>query len=378
MNSMEFLFPPPRRGRPAFPVLLDANERVVELVSHYLASLAQSARGYSLATIDQYGKQLTYFCEFVAADDRYSRMQMDHVLASIPGGVIDQYHAWSRQHGREDSTIRNRDVILKGFFEWLTTSEAGKVRDSSGYEAGLKSAGGKRKMPRFVTKELVVSLLNGLHHESQRCLIHFVYDAGLRVSEVPRVTQADIEALGHWPDHLPYLPLLIRGSKGRGGRNIKERYSLISRAVYSRIRRYHNTPSYRFARCDGPKPAFLNTHRKPITARGIQKLVADASRRIGLPPRTISPHRLRHGTALTILQGEAGQDYLEKLVLIQMQFGHSSIRATEAYTHIPPSLFTQVQSSKELRTRFEEAQDIYDRTYLPLNKHKERRGRKRR
>lgn len=359
------------------PVLLDDNEEVVELVSHYLRTLAESAKGYSRQTLSLYGKQLTYFCEFLAADERYGKLSPDHVLATIPGGVIDQYLTHLRRGGLASSTIRTRDVILKGFFEWLTTSEAGKVRQSSGYEKGLKSSGGKRKMPRFVTKDQVLVLLSNLHNESQRCLLHFIYDTGLRVSEAPRVSKDAIDALEHWPKKFAYLPLLVRGSKGRGGDNIKERYTLVSRAVYSRIKRYHSTPSYRFAQVSEPKPAFLTTHRQPVKAKTLQKWVVDASRRAGFPARSISPHRLRHGTALSILQGEAGQDYLEKLVLIQMQFGHTNIRSTESYTNIPPSLFTAINEDEVIKARFEEAQDIYDRTYLPLRKHKERRGHQR-
>ncbi|HEY3486707.1 MAG TPA: tyrosine-type recombinase/integrase, partial [Gammaproteobacteria bacterium] len=213
-------------------------------------------------------------------------------MASIPGGVIDQYLAGLQRLGFQGNTVRNRDIILKGFFEWLTTGDAGKLRETSGYESGIKTPSGKRKMPRFVTKNQAIFLIISLYNESQRCVIHLMYDSGLRVSEVPRITKKDIDALDHWPEQFTYLPLLVRGSKGRGG--IKERYCLISRAVYSRIKRYHNTPDYRFARFDKHKPAFLNTQSNLLTAKAIQKMVLDANKRAGMQQPTVSPHRLRH------------------------------------------------------------------------------------
>lgn len=187
---MEFRIFFRKRGKFPLPVVFDGEERVCEHASHYLGSLVKSARGYSLQTINHYGKQLKYFFQYLAEDDRYSRMQIDHVVATIPSGVLDQYLAGLRNRKLANRTVRNRDAVLKGFFEWLTSSEAGKVRDASGYEGGLKSPGGKRKMPRFVTADHVVQLVQSLYHESQRCLIHFMYDAGLRVSEVPRILKS--------------------------------------------------------------------------------------------------------------------------------------------------------------------------------------------
>ena len=375
---VELLLSKPKKNRPVRAVLLDDNEQIVELVSHYLKTLVESAKGYSPKTIKLYGDNLRYLCEWLGADKAYGAMPLDHVLTTISRGVINQYLARLRQEGKEASTVRNRDIAYKGFFEWLTTAEAGKVRESSGYETGLNTVGGGvRKMPRFVTKDQVITLLSGLHNESERCAIHLIYDAGLRVSELPRIMKEDVDRLDHWPERLAYLPLLIRGSKGRGGNNIKERYTLISRAVYDRIKKYHNTPAYRFAQFNDAKPAFLNIKRQPLTPKAIQKAVTTAAKRAGFPPRTVSPHRLRHGTALTFLRSPDGHDYLEKLVLIQIQFGHGSINATEAYSRIPSSLFTQVDVDEEAKERFQEAQDIFDKTYLAIKNHKERRGRPR-
>jgi integrase/recombinase XerC len=231
-------------------------------------------------------------------------------------------------------------------------------------------------MPRFVTKEHVIALSKALHNESQRCLVHFMFDSGVRVSEVSRIRKADIDALDFWPEHMSYLPLLIRGSKARGGEPYKERYSLISRAVYSRIKRYHNTPKYRFSKSYDPdeKSAFLSVSGQVLTERAISKMLRDAAIRAGLNPRSISPHNLRHGAALNILRSEHGKDYLDKLVIIQKQFGHSQITSTEQYTQIPPNLYTQLNETAEIRTRFEEAQEVFDLTFLPQKNHREKRG----
>lgn len=360
-----------------FPVLFDEDEQIFELASRFLASLADSAKGFSEKTIGLYGKNLKYFGQYLRQVDRYDRLSLDQVVAALPPGALDQYFKHLEKDGIESATRRNRDVVLKKFFEWLTTSDADSARISSGYEAGLKTSAPKRKARRYVLPEQVIRLLGAFYHESQRCMVHAMYDTGVRVSEVPRILKEDVDALDHWPEDYAYLPLLIRGSKGRGNDNIKERYALMSRAVYSRIKRYHSTSEYRFARVKGPKPAFLNTSKAPITAKAIQRALEQARVRGGFNPRVISPHRLRHGTALTFLQGEFGRDYLERMVAIQTQFGHSSVRATEPYTDISPALFAQINGEPVVKVRFEQAQEIYEKTFLSKREHKERRGRKR-
>lgn len=374
---MELILASPRRGGFIRPALIDDNEQVVELVSHYLKVLIESAQGYSVNTIKLYGVNLRYLCEWLSAQSLYKGMPLDYVLRTIPIGIVNQYLSALRKSGLSDSTLKNRDVTFKGFFEWLTTAEAGRARIESGYEvrSNIQSIR-RRKKPRYVTKEQAVKVLKSLHSESQRCMVHFLYESGVRVSELERVRKSDFDMLEFWPAELAYLPLLVQGSKARGGRNIKERYVLISRAVYERVCRYHNSREFRLSSANRDGRAFLNTFKAPVSSKCIQKTIAAAAKRAGFLTGIVSPHRLRHGTALSILMGEDGQDYLEKLVLIQTQFGHADIATTEIYTCIPPALFTAMNGGKLATARFQEAQDIYERTYLPCRLKRNMRGRK--
>ena len=375
---MEFVLAIPPRGVLPRPALIDDNEQVVELVSHYLKTLTESAQGYSLQTIKLYGSNLRYLCEWISAQPSYKGMPLDFVLRTMPTGVVNQYLSFAKRAGLSDATSKNRDITYKGFFEWTTSADAGYARKDSGYEVrcNIRTVR-RRKKPRFVTKEQAIKLINSLYSESQRCLVHFLYDSGLRVSEIPRVKKTDIDLLDDWPEELAYLPLLVRGSKGRGGGNVKERYVLISRAIFERIKRYHNSREYLYSGWASHDYAFLNTFRRPITSKAIQKAIASAASRAGFMRGVISPHRLRHGTALSILLGDDGKDYLEKLVVIQTQLGHADIRTTEIYTCISPALFTKMNGGQLAKARFQEAQSVYEQTFQPARLKRDMRGRPR-
>lgn len=353
-----------------FPIIFDDDESIFELATKFLWEKAQNPRAYSSKTIELYAKNLKYFSQYLRGSDHYKSLSLDQIVSAMPAGVLNQYLRHERELGLGDATCRSRDVTLKLFFDWLTTNEAGRARQSSGYDTGLKTAAPKSKTRRYVLPDQVVRLLLALHHESQRCLIHVMYDVGLRVSEVPRIQKADVDALAEWSEDYAYLPLLVRGSKGRVAGNIKERYALISRAAYNRVTRYHSTLEYRAARVAGGQPAFLNTKGAPITTKAIQKSLAQAQRRAGFAPREISAHRLRHGTALSFLTGEFGANYLDKMVALKVQLGHSSVKTTEGYANIPPSMFMNIEGEPVVRLRYAQAQEIYDKTFLPRRHHR--------
>jgi integrase/recombinase XerC len=203
-----------------------------------------------------------------------------------------------------------------------------------------------------------------------------MYDTGIRVSELVRLSCNALPNESDWPDEVNYYPLLIPGSKPYDGSKFKYRFTIISRPMLARVRRYHSSARYTLVKGWGvfepEKPMFLTTHGRPLTIDSVQKAIKAAWTRQGGSEREMSPHRLRHGTAFSVLQSEFGKELLDKMLVLKSILGHSNISTTEIYSAIP---ITALQSLKGKRhVRFEEAQRIYEDTYLPERSHKERRG----
>ncbi|HGA2318597.1 TPA: tyrosine-type recombinase/integrase [Pseudomonas putida] len=351
------------------PVLFAKDGSIAELPSSYLKAKAETNK-HPLTVILLYADHLKGFCEHLEGLGVYQGYTIDDILCGISRSVISAYLVMLKGQGLESSYIRLRETIISGMFVWLASSEGGRVRESSGFEnSRLDTPKPKRKRPRYVTQEQVCNLLGGMYWESHRCAVHTLYDLGLRVSELVRVTKDDIDELESLPAELAYLPITVRGSKGRAG-DAKERTVIITRAVYARIKRYHNSARYRFASYKGVKPAFLNSFGKPITVKGIQKLIADAAKRAGFKSKTVSPHRLRHGTALTFLTGELGDDHIQKLILIKEQFGHELLSTTNIYAGVSPLLFVNELGERYVKPRYLEAKKVYEATYLSRSKEK--------
>ncbi|MFD4928735.1 tyrosine-type recombinase/integrase [Peribacillus butanolivorans] len=359
-------------------LFLDKHERVIEYPTLFINSRLNNAR-YSPQTVYQYSKVLKYFCCYLERNQ--PNISVDDSLRAIEGNFIDTYIKKMSYSGLKAATIRNRDAIIKEFMVWLTSEESGKARENSGYiESKLKSAKPSRCLPKYVVTEEVIRFLSYLHDENQRCLVHFLYDTGVRISEVPRMKLSDLPDLSKHPLEANYFKLHIEGSKGRGGQ-IKPRDTYVTRTMIERIHRLHqNNKVYLKAlvRYKKDMPLFLNVFGELLTNKAISDLIYKAKIRSEM---NIHAHRFRHGFAMSILASEMDNSLINKLVMIKEALGHEDIQTTQIYSSIAPQVIQKIRQENIdnlIPCRFEEAQRIYEETFKPQKNHKEKRGRSKR
>jgi integrase/recombinase XerD len=154
---------------------------IVELPTRWLRSLLCKPR-YSPLTVDQYGRSVTDFLKWLLEVERYSVHSLDIILKITTRRDLELWLKDRKAAGIKASTLRNREVAVKTFFDWLTTEEGSRVRtlDNTPYKTGkLISPPPEGRKPRFVTSEDMIRLLKGFHNEGERCLVHALYDTGL-------------------------------------------------------------------------------------------------------------------------------------------------------------------------------------------------------
>lgn len=358
-------------GKPAF-LFLDEEERVIELPTEYLRSLATSPKKSASGTLQRYAEKIRDLCSFLENHDVYGQLRVDDALKTLKMPAVSAFYKALQGAGLEASTVRLAEAAIRGFTNWLNSDEAKYVHGRPLYpeNAQYRTPAPTKRQPRYLTHVQVIELIQTLHYEAQRLAVHFIYDTGLRVSEVPRVRKSDLPDWRHYPDGQMYFPLVVKGSKGRGGK-FKERQTIITKALLARIARHHNTKAYlfNFDFEEKEKPALLNVFGETWTEDAIEALLARGRDRARLT--AASAHRLRHGTAYSVLKSEHGQTMLDNLVILQKMLGHSDIGTTEIYTGVPAPVIAQIRSNygqAEFQARFEEAQEIFDRTYLPEKK----------
>lgn len=368
--------------------VFDDNGKILPLISDYLSYEAKYER-IAFSSAGTYGRNLCYFLQYIRSRHDYDSNEMDDVFLTIPGFVIREYFTYlAREEGIKSGTIRNRDAIICAFIKYLCSPNEDRpaLRDEDPYRKGLISKPPKKEPVISCNLDELYILIESTTSERERSILQFLYDSGLRRIELTRVTLQDIQNISSFdkqefiakhtdtPVNSYYLPLYVHGAKGRRNET-KPRYTLITEATLKRIKKYHSSPLYkkhaRKIKKASDTPAFFNAEGSKFTPSAISKLLERVSERAikkGQISKSISAHKLRHGNAYSILQStDEGKDYLDRLVRVQKNFGHTNITTTEMYTSIPQDIYNSMCDEKgELLTRSEKMKRLVEMTQLKI------------
>lgn len=359
---------------------LDDLERIVELPTGFMKTKAGQ-----LATKSRpvYARRIRDLCQFLENHEVFRQVRVDLAIREMSLIVIEDFYRDREAFGLSSSTVRGYEITIREFCKWLTSAQSGYAMGRSLYEGQrFLTKSPATRLPRLTTVELVIALLKHMNFEEHRLVAHFVYDTGLRLSEVPRMRKSDIPDPLLYPRDTMYFPLFVSGSKGRGNQR-KPRTTIISRAMVSRLNKYHNSKQYiqHYRRHpvtsntghSADFPAFLNTEGNPLNEDTIENFMRDAAKRADV---LLSTHLLRHGTAYSVLRSEYGATLLDNLMVVQKLLGHADIKTSEIYTRVPAAALIRSStgsSDDPVVYRFEEAQRILDETYMPTHAHKRKR-----
>lgn len=368
--------------------VFDDSGKILPLISEYLSYQFKHEK-IAHETANTYGKNLTYFLKYIRSRPDYSDDETDEVFITVPGYVIQEYCTFlSVEEHRSSATIRNRDGAIYAFLHFLCsrTEDRQPLREDNPYSNGYFSKLPKRTPITSCTLDDLFILIQSTRLERERVILQFLYDSGVRRSELIRVTLKDfrdtvnfnsekfISVDSDQPIHADYVPLAIKGSKGRGNQ-IKPRWTLVSSATIKRIQKYHASPLYKkharkYVNPD-QTPAFFNAKGTPYTRKAINELLERLSKRAikkGRLDRIISPHKLRHGNAYAILQSnDLGSDYLDRLVIVQKNLGHNHLSTTQMYTSIPQEIYNTIcDENGDLLTRAEKMRRLSEQTQLKI------------
>lgn len=178
-------------------------------------------------------------------------------------------------------------------------------------------------LPAVLTRDQVLQLLQAEPDVMMRTIFITIYAAGLRISEVVKLTPGDINSRR--------MVIHVRQAKGH-----KDRYVMLSEQLLGILRRY-----WKRQRPTGGLVFPGAIANRPITARSVQRAFRDAADRAALG-EDVTPHTLRHSFATHLL--EQGVD----IRIIQQLLGHSNINSTTRYTRVAINTILQIQSPLEL------------------------------
>ena len=142
--------------------------------------------------------------------------------------------------------------------------------------------------------------------------MELLYSTGVRVSELINIKISDIN------NYDMSIRVLGKGNK--------ERIVLYGNSLKDSLYNYLNNSRNKLLKTD-TDILLLNKNGTPLTDRGVRLIISKIVEKTALN-KNISPHVIRHTFATHLLTDGAD------LKTVQELLGHSSLSATEVYTHI--------------------------------------------
>lgn len=213
---------------------------------------------------------------------------------------LNMYMKLLFDRGVKPSSISRKLASLSVFFDFL--KERGIIQKN--YVKLLDKPKVKRSLPKFLDLDETIALLESVKHPRDRAILELLYSSSLRASELVGLDVKDID-FEHNRARV----------KRKGGRSVYVPFS-------ERAKRF--LKEYVKDRKEGA--LFLNRYGERLSTRSLQKIVKKHSMRSIF--KDISPHTLRHTKATHLLN--SGMD----IRMLQRFLGHSTIKATQIYTHV--------------------------------------------
>jgi integrase/recombinase XerD len=202
---------------------------------------------------------------------------------------------------------------LRGFYKYLLQERHLSKNPLDLVEAPRLS----RKLPSLLSESEVLRLLAAPDLADPRglrdaAMIHTMYAAGLRVSEVVGLELGDVD--------------LRAGFVAAFGKGRKRRLVPLAESARVAIGAYLADVRGRWAAPRG-KHLFVTQRGSGMTRQSFWKILKRHGRNAGIT-KNLSPHMLRHSFATHLLQGGAD------LRIVQTLLGHADIGTTQIYTHV--------------------------------------------
>lgn len=266
----------------------------------------QYEKNYSSHTVLSYKNDLEQYCQFLETD--FFGLRVEEVNSE----QIRQWLVALMSNGLSSRSANRKISALKSFYKFLQ-QEGIVVRNPTKNIILPKIS---KPLPLFFKEKDLEDVLTNIYVGSsfEDCRNHLIidlfYETGVRVSELVNLKFSDVDF------YKSCISVL--------GKRNKERQIPIGKKLFDSILKYKNL---RDAEINSDLPyLFVRKDGRKMYSRLVYNVVhASMSQVSSLSKR--SPHVLRHTFASTLLNNGADLNAVKELL------GHSSLAATEVYTH---------------------------------------------
>jgi site-specific recombinase XerD len=295
--------------------------RLAPLITDFLRDYMPCQRGYSPFSCETYAYSFKLLFAFAAKRTGTKPSQLH--IEQLDAALILDFLAYIEQERGNGAVTRNlRLSAIKSFMRYIEYRVPSALEQIAQVRA-IPTKRHDQALIRHLTMEEVRAILNAPNLTTRlglrdRAMMHLCFAAGLRVSELVGAMLTNLS--------LQRTPNLLVQGKGR-----KERSLPLWKETAADLR------AWLAVRGNVRAPElFVNAEGTAMTRAGFEYILDKHARKAAetcqsLRGRSISPHQLRHGCALIMLQ--ATRDIRK----VALWLGHADIRTTETYLRMDAS-----------------------------------------
>lgn len=262
---------------------------------------------YSQHTIISYRNDLTGFFDFV-------EIQFGNTaLVDIKSSYIRSWLAGLKEKGMESRSLNRKISTLKSFFKYQL--KQGVILTSP--TATIISPKIKKRLPQYVTEKDINTLFNYVEFpdnwdgKTHNLLLQLFYNTGMRQAELVNLKESQVDQSNS------NIKVLGKGNK--------ERVLPVSKELMDLIQEYLKNKRVILTQFDS-EVLLINSKGKKLNPRYVYSIVNRYLSAITTIDKK-SPHVLRHTFATHLMNNGADLNAVKELL------GHSSLAATQIYTH---------------------------------------------
>jgi len=272
-----------------------------DFIKEFLAYI-QVEKGLARHTLESYGRDLKRLEQWAAKSGK--------AVSDLTRPDLRKWIAQLSREGLAPASVARAVSAARGFFRFLMLDGHLRQQPTEDLDTPQRFA----YLPKFLTEEEInrlfaapdISTAEGIR---DRAMFELMYAAGLRVSELVSLKEADIE--------------LNAGLVKCHGKGSKERRVPLGKSAIHWLQQYASVKAS-YGRATSSF-LFLRNGR-PLSRQFAWARIREHAARAGL--QQVSPHTLRHSFATHLMQHGADSRSVQALL------GHSDISTTQIYTHI--------------------------------------------
>lgn len=270
----------------------------------------QYEKNYSSHTVLSYHTDLLQFCKFleVSPDEFNPNSVSSQVIQQWILNLLDEKNS-SRTISRKISTLKSfwRFLLLQGITDENPTKKIILPKTNKPLPAFYK----ENEMDAVLSLSDDADGAGDFEEVRNRMIINLLYQTGLRVSELISLKDSDVD-------------FSERKLKVIGKRN-KERIIPLGKNLCEDLKTYQDIRDQNVERVSDY--LFTRKNGAGMYSKAIYNIVKDTMSSVSTLHKQ-SPHTLRHTFATTLLNNGADINAVKELL------GHSSLAATQVYTHV--------------------------------------------